>query len=143
MSIITCAVLSSSSYVSLPLTSLTRIILFSSTAVIKSLVLLAKRVLTVSKALVSFSCLVSIIYTTLLTSVSICSFSALVYISTRRRLSRRRFLIKLSLSNLSLYATKRFCIWKAASFPTIYTSSLVPLAIIIYSRFPSSSTLKN
>ena len=31
-----------------------------------------------------------------------------VYISTRSRLSKRRFLIKLSLSNLSLYAISRF-----------------------------------
>ena len=71
------------------------------------------------------------------------SFSALVYISTLSRLSSNKFLMKLSLSNRSLYATNRFWIWNAASFPSIYTSSLVPFAKRIYSKFWSSNTLKN
>ena len=49
---------------------------FSSTAVTKSLLRLPRRFLTLSSAFVSFSCFVSIIKITRLTSVSICNFLA-------------------------------------------------------------------
>ncbi len=105
--------------------------------------MLAKSPLTVSSAFISFSFLVSIRKTILLILVSIWSFFARLYISTSSRLSNNRFLMKLSLSYLSLYATRRFCIWNAASLPTIYTSSLSPFARMTYSNWCSSNTLKN
>ena len=58
--------------------SLSSMMFFSSTAVIKSLVLDANRLLTVSSALTSFSLWVSMMNTTRFTSVSMCSFLALL-----------------------------------------------------------------
>ena len=62
--------------------------------------------------------------------------------STNNKLSLNRFFTKFSLSSLSLYAVKRFCICITASFPTVYAFSLIPVARSIYSSLWSSKILK-
>ena len=98
--------------------SFTKITLFSSTSVTKSLVLVTKRFFTVSITVASFFPTISITNTTR-SACSICNFCALLYMSTTSILPRRIFCIKLLRSNCSIYAVAKLRIWHAASFPTI------------------------
>ena len=102
----------------------------------------SQKITYIIKSIAVLLMILSIVNTTRRTSVSICNFFGTIVNIYKKQVIQSRFLMKLSLSKRSLYATNRFWIWNAAIFPTMYTSSLPPFANSTYSNWCSSKILK-